>query len=188
MEYDDAICFDLAGVSCGLLLYSSRDFLSATHGPGACDSRFVRRILAPETYPEASFFRQEQRYQPLIPCNRDATVSKSQSKENIEVEHCTPIVVSKEDAILRIGNVRVHLERVEVVGQITDCTRKAHCVFRVHLNVFRNSQVEREISGEAILRTVGCGYVLLECVGRLVGKTVTQLHMWRHHDLSWKCV
>ena len=63
-------------------------------------------------------------------------VSSLQSEENIEVEHKSPIVVSKEDARLRIGNVRVHLERIEVVGQITDCTREAHCVFRVYLDIF----------------------------------------------------
>jgi hypothetical protein len=63
-------------------------------------------------------------------------VLSSRSEENIEVEHKSPTVVPKEIAILWIGNVRVHLERIEVVGQITDCTREAHCVFRVHLDIF----------------------------------------------------
>src|ERR1700729_4635787 len=37
-----------------------------------------------------------------------------------------------------------------------------------------------------MLRTEGGGYVLLECIGRLEGKTVTKLHVWNHSNLSWK--
>src|SRR5208282_4405376 len=112
----------------------------------------------------------------------------SRSEKNIEVEHSSPTVVAKEGAIQRIGNVRVHLERIEMIGQITDCARKAHCVFRVDLNIFRNSQVEREISRETVLRTIARIQVLLKFVGRLVGKAVTKLHMRHQQDLSWKSV
>ena len=84
------------------------------------------------------------------------------SEENIEVEHESPIVVPKEDAVLRIGNVRVHFQGIEMVGQIVDCPREPDCMFGVHLNIFRNSQVEREVFGKTILRTAGCSCVLLD--------------------------
>jgi hypothetical protein len=112
----------------------------------------------------------------------------SQSEENIEIDHSSPVIVAKEIAILRIGNIRMHLERIEVIGQVTDCTGEPHCVFGVDLDVFRNSQVEREVSWETRLRTVGCRDVLLVYVGGLVGKAVTKLHVWRYRDLFWKSI
>lgn len=61
---------------------------------------------------------------------------KATSEKNIEVERKSPIGGPKEAAILGIGDVCVHLERIEVVGEITDCTREPHGVFRVHPNIF----------------------------------------------------
>jgi hypothetical protein len=66
----------------------------------------------------------------------DAARPKATSEKNIEVERKSPIVASKEAAILGITDVGVHLERIEVVGEITDCTREPHGVFRVHPKIF----------------------------------------------------
>ena len=44
------------------------------------------------------------------------------SEKNIEVERKSPTIVPKENAVLRVGDVRVHLERIEVVSEITDRT------------------------------------------------------------------
>src|SRR6202522_3579975 len=191
MECYDAVCLDFACVSSGVLSDSFGDLLPATHRPGACRPGFVRRVRPPETYTQVSFLPEEpsRRLSPRKgSARRSSRVHSSRSEKNIEIDHRAPAVVSKEGAILRIGNVRVHLESIEVIGQVADCARKPHGVFRIYLNIFRDSHVEREIFWEAILRTIGQIHILLKYVGRLVGKTVAKLDMGRHRDLPGKSV
>lgn len=98
--------------------------------------------------------------------------------QEIEIEEHPSRIVAEELAVVRIGNITVRFQRVEVVGQIRHWYRDSDGVFLGDLKILGHQNIEGEVAGKSWLASTPGGEVLLQYVDGLVRETVAQLKMW----------
>lgn len=74
------------------------------------------------------------------------------SEDYVEIEASMAIVVAEGLSVLWVGSVAVHVERVEVICCVGDADRRPNRVLLIHAEVFRNPQIDREVSREPVYR------------------------------------
>jgi hypothetical protein len=68
-------------------------------------------------------------------------------EEDIEVSPELPLVVAEKYSVLRVARVRMHIQRVEVIGHIEHAKGKAQRIFLVDFHVFGNTRIGGEKLG-----------------------------------------
>src|SRR5438105_2957727 len=109
--------------------------------------------------------------------------SKIALKEDVEIYFEAPLVVAEKDAVLRIGDVGMHIERIEMIGQVEAAHREAHRVFLRDLKIFRDAHIEREEIREARLIGVRRADVILLRISHRIRKAIAVFDHRREAEL-----
>jgi len=70
-------------------------------------------------------------------------------EDYVEVESELALGISEEDAEITVVYVAMHIQRVEMIGQVETAERKPEGVFRRDLKIFRDAGIERKEIREA---------------------------------------
>ena len=65
-------------------------------------------------------------------------------ENHIEIQPEESAVIAEELSVLRIGDIAMNIQRVEVICQVEAANRKAESVFRADLKIPRDATVQRE--------------------------------------------
>src|SRR5579871_2409670 len=103
-------------------------------------------------------------------------------EEEVEIEAVAAVVVAEEDSVLRVGDVVVDREGVEVVGQIETRHGEPHGVFRSQLEIAGEAGVGGEEMREACRVAIGDAEIILELIVAGVRESVTIFHDGVHGE------
>ncbi len=104
-------------------------------------------------------------------------ISRNFSVKEVEIEKDSPLIVAEEPAVLRVSNIGVHIQWVEMVGDVQQGHRKPDRMFLGNLNVLRHHQVEGEVAREPGLRARSSRKILLQHIRRLIWEPVPVFDM-----------
>src|SRR5581483_9443367 len=94
-------------------------------------------------------------------------------KDHIEIHSKPPLEIAEESAVARVGQIRVHIQRVEMIGHVETAHREAQRVILAHFEILRDARIERKEVWEAEL--VRRPDVILRRVNHRIRETVAVL-------------